>query len=164
MKPKHTESSRAVNTSRLQGPLRFGVLGSSYHLHGLRDLLDVLDRLQPNDDWGSKHSYGQCNAIKLLQDKFSSQIFTKKKQGLYEVQDIWMLLTVLQGSHVPDLPTVMEISLLAISQGELKASTWWNNISKSESSIIVLYLYWRYIYEASSLFTTKFPKRQNLLI
>ena len=47
---QRTESTSAVDTGRLQLPLSTGVLGSCHHLHGLGDLLDILDGLQPDGD------------------------------------------------------------------------------------------------------------------
>lgn len=46
----HTQSASAVDSGRLQLPLSTSILGSSHHFHGLGDLLDVLDGLQPNGD------------------------------------------------------------------------------------------------------------------
>ena len=45
-----TQSASAIDAGRLQLPLSTGILGSSHHLHGLGDFLDVLDGLQPNGD------------------------------------------------------------------------------------------------------------------
>ena len=45
-----TQGAGAIDASRLQLPLSTSVLGSSHHLHGLGDFLDVLDGLQPNGD------------------------------------------------------------------------------------------------------------------
>jgi len=47
----HTHTARAINPGRPQGSLSPGILCSCHHLHGLGDLLDVLDGLQPQSDW-----------------------------------------------------------------------------------------------------------------
>lgn len=49
-----TQGPVAVDAGRLQLPLSAGVLGGGHHLHGLGDLLDVLDGLQPDGDWNER--------------------------------------------------------------------------------------------------------------
>lgn len=51
---RRTQSAGAVHSGWLQLPLSTGVLGSSHHLHGFGDFLDVLDGLQADGDWGER--------------------------------------------------------------------------------------------------------------
>lgn len=48
---RHTQSAGAVHSGWLQLLLSASILGSGHHFHGFGDLLDVLDRLQPDGDW-----------------------------------------------------------------------------------------------------------------
>lgn len=45
-----TQSTVAIDPGGLQLLLSTSILGSSNHFHGLGDLLDVLDGLQPDGD------------------------------------------------------------------------------------------------------------------
>lgn len=47
----HTHRAGAIDPGRPQGSLSSGILCGCHHLHGLGDLLDVLDGLQPQGDW-----------------------------------------------------------------------------------------------------------------
>lgn len=60
--PSLTSCSLSVYSRGLQLTLRFGILGSRHHLHGLGNLLDVLHRLQAHGDFeriSSQHSYSR---------------------------------------------------------------------------------------------------------
>ena len=51
-----TCGSAAIDPCWLQFSLGLGIFGGGHHLHGLRNLLDILDRLQPHGDFkGNMH-------------------------------------------------------------------------------------------------------------